>query len=393
MATELDLNDDTLQQDDNSQQQDTQNNDTQDVGKQQEQASSWLDKQLGEFQENTDDERGKAAADKNKKGAQETDEQRDTRIAKERGGKQNEQQRDGRGTQQDNRVQQTTSQTPRQFGSHFRTNQRGDVVDVNGAVIAKSGGERAVFHKLWPMMDRAYTEAATNAQKIKTYEEANALAKTAGLNINEQAAGMSFMVQWKKDPKAAIKTMLSLAQEGAIDVSDIVQGGGGFNQSAVMEAINGLLEQKLAAFAPILQQYANQEQEQVIQGEVQQQYAEFIERFPDAKTHEDSIANVMRDKDVDHQTAYFITRTWAAENGLDWSKPLAPQALALQQKNGQQQQRPSGGGNNRQMPNMRNGRQQSNVDTDTKKTVFADPNDSWEQIARQTLAEHGRTVQ
>jgi len=392
MATEMDLNDDTLQQDDNSQQ-DQQNNDTQDVSKEVEKSSSWLDKQLGEFQENTDDERGKAAAAKSKEGAKETDEQRDARVAKERGGNKDQQQQDGRGSQQDNRVQQNAPQAPRKFGNHFITNSRGDVVDANGTVVAKSGGERAVFHKLWPMMDRAYTEAAQNAQKIKTYEEANALAKTAGLNINEQAAGMSFMVQWKKDPKAAIKTMLSLAQEGAIDVSDIVQGGGGFNQSAVMEAINGLLETKLAAFAPILKQYADIEQQNEVQSEVQQEYAAFMERFPDAKTHEESIANVMRDKDVDHQTAYFITRTWAAENGLDWSKPLAPQAIALQQKNGQHQQRPSGGGNNRQMPNMRSGRQQSNVDTDTKKTVFADPNDSWEQIARQTLAEHGRTVQ
>ena len=383
MATE----DDNMQQDDNQQQDNTQQQQEPLKGND----AAW-DSQLEEFMKETDrDDRGKAAADKKQgeEDAKNGNANADKKLPAKGAGESDDTQQQRQGDAQDQQVRPSASQT-KQYGNLFRTNARGDIVDARGSVVAPSGGARAIFHKLWPHIDHYEQRASAAETRLQNYEAANKIAKDAGLTIEDQSAALTFMTQWKKSPKETIKTMLQLAQNGGIDVTDIVQGGGGLTAAAVKDMVAELLDTRLTRFDPLVSNLQQQQQENELNDVAKQRYDEFIEQFPDARTHEDSIANVMRDKGVDSREAYYLVRLFATQNGLDWSKPLAPQAVAMQQK---QNKRPSGGGVDRDLPDMRGRGGNANDTVKANSRGFADVDDSYDSIAREVFAEHGFKVQ
>lgn len=296
----------------------------------------------------------------------------------------------GSGTQQNNDTRQGAA-AARQFGNLFATNARGDIVDARGKVVATRGYGRGVFHDLWPHIEHSTRESAMLKQTLKNYEDANKVAKDAGLSLDEQGAGLQLMVSWKKEPKKVLTTLLRLAQEKNIDVSDIVQGGAGLDPSAFRSMMDEVVTGHLKQFLPLVQDREQMQHDQQVRDDVQQQYDSFMEEFPDAKVHEGAIANVMRDKNISHREAYFAIRAFAAERRLDWAKPLAAQ-LQQQSDNGNGRGTPSGGGNNRQLPDM-NGRGSNGDGTvqDGERREFTAA-DSWDKIARNVLAAHGRPV-
>lgn len=379
--------DDNMQQDDNQQQNDSQQlpltgND-----------AAW-DAQLESFMKETDreDRAPVAGAKQGEEGTQQGDEGQNKKpvATKQPASEGDDTQQQRQGNAQDQQVRPPSSQT-KQYGNLFRTNARGDIVDARGAVVAPSGGARAIFHKLWPHIDHFEQRAAAAETRLQNYEAANKIAKDAGLTIEDQSAALTLMTQWKKSPKETIKTMLQLAQNGGIDVSDIVQGGGGFDSAAVKQMFEELIDSRLTRFDPLVNQLQQQQQDSELNDVAQQRYDEFIEQFPDAKVHEDSIANVMRDKNVDGREAYYLVRLFATQNGLDWSKPLAPQAVALQQR--QQNERPSGGGVDRDLPDMRGRGGNANDTVKADSRGFANVDDSYDQIAREVFEEHGFKLQ
>jgi len=371
-------NDDNTQQIDSQQQQnDTSTNDG---------AGAWLDKQIEGFDNDTSlDRPGKTVTDQTQidKSATEQIKEDNKKPAGEEG---NAQQR-GRIPDKTQQIQPNAPQT-RKYGEHFQTNQRGDIVDSNGTVVAKSGYERSVFAKLFPLIERNEREASTLRTQVEAYTNANTLAKTAGLNIDEHSAALNLMVQWKKSPLETLKTMLQIAQQRGINTDEIVSGGGGFNQAAMSSAMEQLLDARLSKFDFLFKDREAQQQQEAVTEQVGQRYQTFIQQFPDAQVHEDSIANVMNDKNVNEREAYFILHAFAAQNGLDWNHSLVPQVQALQAKNSQTQ-RPSGDGNNRPLPNM-GGRGANRGSVPANERGYANADDSWDSIVAETFAQHGR---
>ena len=289
---------------------------------------------------------------------------------------------------QDQGTQQTRS-AARKFGNLFQSDQQGNIYDTNGALIAKQGAQRAVFHRMYPQVEAMSRELNGVRETIKNYENANEIAKREGLSLDEHGAALQMFAQWKKDPVKTLSTLLTLAEQGGRDISAIRQSTGPA-VSDIRSVIQEVVQEAIKPFSFLTQQQEQQREQQELLESVQTEYAAFIEDFPDAKIHEQAIANVMRDKGVPNREAYFALRTFAAENGLDWKQPLAEQLVARNSK--QQQRNPSGDGQNRRLPPMggRNRSEATHVANGSMDQANAD--DSWDAIARQSMRAHGIAI-
>ncbi|HWI67497.1 MAG TPA: hypothetical protein VNS88_03825 [Nitrospiraceae bacterium] len=282
---------------------------------------------------------------------------------------------------------QQVPQAARQYGRLFLADQRGDIYDAQGQLITKQGYGRTVFHKLYPYIEATTTENASLRQRVEAYENANAVAKQNGLTIDDHSAAMQLMVNWKKNPSETINTLLRVAQDRGIDVSAI--RGGGFDPAALSSQLDQLMEKKLERFAPFIQQEQQRAHDAELNDRVATEYNTFMQEFPDATPHQDSIANVMRDHNMTPREAYFAVRALAAQQQLDWTQPLAPQMIARQSGNGQQ---PPGPGNGRALPNM-NGRGNGSDTVEAGSRNVPSAEESWDSILRRTFKQHGIDIQ
>ena len=355
------------------------------------QVESELDATLDSFFKASDNDTGKAAVNT----GQEAPNQQQTKPNEQQAAP-NTQQQQARPNEQGTRENQPVEQVPtgtRQYGNLFRQDQRGNIFDAKGQLIAPSGAGHKLFRRLYPYIERAETEAAGYKTKVEHYERATAAAKEAGLSLDEQSASLSLMVAYKKDPKAAIKFLLQEAQNRGTDVSDIVQGGGGVDAATLRNAVQEIVTQALQPFQPIIEQTQQQRQMQELQEEAAQVYNDFFESKPDASIHKGALASVMEAGNFDLQTAYYELKTDALSRGLDWSRPLAPQYEALRTKGGNNRQ-PNGGGQDQILPDM-NGRTGNNSHVDHGSRSVAAPDDSWNSIIESAVAEvtNGRARQ
>lgn len=372
MAIENDTRDNGVSDQDNN---DVQNQ--QQDQQQQDQRPDPSDVALDKLMETTDvDRAGAQGKDKTQQGKPGTQQQQDD-TNQQRGTQQGRQGNAGGGD-----VQQGSA-AARKFGNSFFADQRGDIYSANGQLVAKQGYGRSVFHKMYPFIEQSERELATLRNQVSSYDNANKLAKDNNLSMAEHGAALQLMVQWKKDPKKTLNDLLQVAQDRGIDLTDIRQGGGTVDVSAFRTSVQDIVKEALAPFMPFVEQRQQDAQERELNDQVMTEYTDFMQRFPDARAHEESIANVMRDHGMSHTEAYFAVKAFAAENGLDFSKPLKEQVLAAAQRG------PSGDGNNRRLPQMRGRTQGDGVTADAGSRGMAGAEESWDAIARRTMAQHG----
>lgn len=285
---------------------------------------------------------------------------------------------------QDTRTQQTP-QIARKYGNLFQAATDGHIYDTNGGLIAKSGMQRSIFHRIYPTIEAQERELTGLRSKIQNYEQSNEIAKREGLGIDEHGAALQMFAAYKKDPVKTLNTLLTLAEQSGKDISTIKQSTGpsiaDFRAAVAEEVANAV-----KPFTFLTAQQEQQQEQQELLSQVQQNYAAFIEEFPDARTHEQAIANVMRDRQVSEREAYYMIRAFASEKQLDWTKPLAEQLIGQDQ----QQRNPSGVGQNRRQIPVMNGRgrsEQTHVPAGARDQANAE--DSWDSIARNAMRTHG----
>lgn len=296
-------------------------------------------------------------------------------------------QQDGQGAREGEGVQPSRT-TPRKFGNIFQSDARGDIYDANGALIARQGAQRMIFHRLWPTIEAGQRELTGLRERVSNYENANALAKKEGLSLDEHGAALQMFVQWKRDPVKTLATLLTVAEQGGKDITSIRQSQG-LSLSDVRSAVKEIFDEGVKPFSFLTAQQQQNEEEAQLHDAVLTEYNAFKEEFPDATIHEGAIANVMRDKGLNHREAYFAVRAFAAERRLDWNKPLVPQLTGEQQ----QQRNPSGGGNNRrQMPSMGGRVRSEAAHVEEGANDQANADESWDAIARRAMARHGIQV-
>ncbi len=278
----------------------------------------------------------------------------------------------------DDQGNQQVRSAARKFGDLFQSDQSGNIYDSRGTLIAKQGAQRAIFHRLYPTIEAQARELAAHRQTIENYTQANELAKRENISLDEYGAALQMFASYKKDPLKTVQTLLTLMEQSGRDISSIRQGQG-VGVADIRSAVQEIVQEAIKPFSFLTEQQRQSQEQQALHDEVITEYQSFIEEYPDARTHEETIANVMRDKQVNHREAYFAVRAFAAENGLDWKQPLAPQLMARDRK-------PSGEGNNRRpLPNMngRNRVEQAHVPDGARDQHNA--SDSWDTIARKSI--------
>ncbi len=302
---------------------------------------------------------------------------------------------DNKGAKPDARPnEQGTAQTPttqplltpaRKYGDLFVRDTRGNIVDARGQIVAQAGGASRIFDKLYPYIEREQVQAAALKAKVENYERATQAARDAGLSLEEQSAGLSLMVAYKRDKKVAINFLLQQAEESGIDLSDIRQGGGGLNPAALKQTVADILEEKLARFNPYVEDLQTRNDRAEADARARDIYNEFMETYPDVKPHTNEVATVMEaHPELTMEQAYFRLKTDVLQRGLDWTKPLTPQYVAIaQQGNNPSKTKPNG--ESQLLPDL-NGRAAGNGTVEHNRTE-AGANDDWGSIIESAVAE------
>lgn len=271
-----------------------------------------------------------------------------------------------------------------------KTDDKGNLVDEKGNIIAAAGAERRHYERV----QQQSRYIARLEQELTLAKQSDAFAKALnevptklGLNMQETEIGLQAIAAFKKDPVSTARWMLqetmrqgyNLAQIVGADAAGKVGGG-----SLDLQAIKAMISEQVQ---PLIGDRQAQQQQAQAEAAAQREYDAFIAKHENANVHEGAIAALMQqDAQLTPEVAYWQLREYAAKNGLDFSKPLREQVLARQQggnTNGHAQPRP----NVQQQQPMPNGGAPTQ-DMQTGPTM-ANPDDAWDVIVRQSLAEAG----
>lgn len=164
-------------------------------------------------------------------------------------------------------------------------------------------------------------EIAKRDQSIAAFKELQTTVQNFGLSPQEAQIGFQLASSWKTDPGGTIQKLLTYAASKGIKVE------GAPAPAVTREMLASIVEEKLS---PVLQKARQEEQAQQYQLDAQRQATEFLTEYPDAATHQSDIATIMQKYNFTPQRAYLELYKYAAQNGLDWNQPLAPQVRAKQ---------------------------------------------------------------
>jgi hypothetical protein len=254
-----------------------------------------------------------------------------------------------------------------------------DLVDRNGNVVAKGGAERRHYERAQTEARRADTatqELETVKAQLKAINDAGTVGTQYGLTPEEVTTGAQLLSQWKQDPIATIKYMLTQAQSLGHNIETIASGG------TDMSAVKNMLD---TALAPLIKDRTDQIDTQARNDEVIKIYNDFTARHPDAAVHEDTLAQlIQQDKSLSVDAAFYKLQTFYATNGYDWTKSLA----TLQKEHEEAKAK----GNNvegRSQPPDGNNVNTNNV-TDT--SVVAPVSESTDDIIKQAMRDSGMSI-
>lgn len=239
----------------------------------------------------------------------------------------------------------------------------------DGKPIAEAGADRRHYANSVREKSRAdglQREVETLKARLAGAEQAGSIGTQMGLKPEEVVAGAKIIAAFKEDPASTIKYLLTQAQALGHNVEGVGLG-------TDVKAIKSLLDQYMAPF----NKEREEKQKQVeVQAQAKEQYDNFVNSYPDAVVHANSIAALLENDPTGRLTAvaaYFQLKTFYLERGLDWSKPL--EALEEEQKGAQTQSRPGVPSGRKPGP--------------TTQAKIADVDTSMEDIIRESMKEAG----
>lgn len=265
---------------------------------------------------------------------------------------------------------------PLRDGSGY-VNDKGDIVDKDGGIIATSGMARRMHEQLGRA--RARVESLENEnnqlrQQASTSTAIQNYAQKVGLEDQDVIQALDYTRRIAQgDVGGVAKDIVTFALSQGVNLTDIV--GNEVGDSVEMRAMRAMLAEQLQ---PVTSQAQAQQQAQQTAQQVRQQYVHFIQNHPHADQHEEAIANLHKREGITLSQAYTELRVWATRHGLDFSQPLGPQIEARRKQGGSNQQQP--GRSQKPMPNGAITRGNGT----SPAVPMADPNDSWDKILRET---------
>lgn len=236
----------------------------------------------------------------------------------------------------DNKVNKDINGTNKDIGQEQQPNNNPqDLVDKDGKIIAKAGAERRIFEENQRMRKEMQQFHAQVLPTIRQQYQAmeNELANYKGvveglkaqdLSPQDIQSGLDFARQWKKDPKNVVKFLLTTLQSNGIDV-DIE----GMNSSVQASAIKQMIDEK---FRPFMEERENANRIAQQEQEVENEYNNFIQKYPDATIHDKTLGFMIRkDPSLSPEIAYYQLKNYYLRKGLDFNIPLEAYAQKNQQ--------------------------------------------------------------
>ena len=280
---------------------------------------------------------------------------------------------------------------PRTYPKAYASDAQGNVIiKATGEVIATAGAGRKAFERMLPLIGNATSEAEKYRGLYEAAEKSNVVAANLKLSPDEYSVGARIIAAYKSDPKKAIAFLISEAQNSGVDMSDLGVSGGGISVDTIRTTVKDIIAESLKPFEFITADRQQQEQDREATLEATHATNDFLATYPDAEIHGDSIAKIMNSKpgEIDIEKAYWILSAHAAKNGLDWTKPLAPQ---IQAKLGQTPNNTQPANTGRRLPEL-NGRPHNDSVIERTPRVMGGMSSS-SDIVKEAMREAGMNVE
>lgn len=257
-----------------------------------------------------------------------------------------------------------------------------DLIGPDGKVIAKAGAERRFYEKATRLEQQVQNfnqnvlpqireQFNSMENQLNAYKQVVDGFKASDLSPQDIQSGFEFVRAWKKNPKDVVKFLLTSLQSSGINV-DIE----GMQPSINAESIKQMLDAKLEPFVKereIAEERAKREQE------VEQEYTNFMQKYPDSQPHDKTLAFMIRqDPSLTPELAYYKLRNFYLQKGLDFRVPLEVLAQQKQQPNNQVSQ-----------PSMPKTPSVGESVVESRQHRVAGVDEGFKDIIHQTMAENG----
>lgn len=224
-----------------------------------------------------------------------------------------------------------------------------DLMDKDGNVLAKGGAERRLYEEnqrmkkdiqtfqtqTLPVMRQQFEslqkQLATAQQELASSKGVIEGLRANDLTSQEIQSGLDFIRSWKNNPTEVIKYLLTTAQNNGINV-DIA----GMQPSINTEVIRRMIDDK---FQPFIQEREQAQKELENEQRVQEEYQNFITKYPDSVIHDKTLAYMLeKNPQLSPEVAYHELKYFYLQKGFDFSKPLEE----IQKERQQQPVQPQG---------------------------------------------------
>lgn len=276
--------------------------------------------------------------------------------------------------------------------SRVRADDKRNLVDAEGNIIAAAGAERRHFERA-QAQQRHITQLERDLAKAREDNQfaraLNEMPQRLGLDGRETELGLQVVSSFKKDPVATARWALQETMRMGYSLKDIVGAdaqGQPTSSSLDLQAVQRMISD---AVRPLVGDREVQQRENEQLAAAERAYNKFIADHDYADVHQDVIGRmIQQDTGTTPETAYWQLKAFAAQHQLDFTQPLDAQLKAKQgdgtsqngnaPRNTQQQQTrtpmPNGGS---PTANLRDGPQ------------MADAESEWEQIVADAMREQG----
>lgn len=272
----------------------------------------------------------------------------------------------------------------------IKVDDKGNLVDAAGKIVAKNGFERRQFER-----GAALTrENQSLQQQLREARDNNAMANALnavpnklGLDMRETELGLQAIASFKKDPVATCKWMLQETMRLGYNLNQIVgeTPDGQLNGGALdLNAVKAMIADQMQ---PLIADRTAQQQTVQQNEAAQREYDTFIARHEYANVHEDAIANMLKqNSSTTPEVAYWQLREFAAKNNLDFTKPLREQLAAREGAQQQQAQGNAAPQSQTQQPMPNGGAQVQDMQ---QQPEMYNADEQWDTIVQQSLRDAG----
>lgn len=236
----------------------------------------------------------------------------------------------------------TGTEKPKVVVNKVKSDDKKNLVDDKGDVVAKSGAERRLFNKFKQENDTLKNEIETfrkekeNIVKFlpeyqkefnelkaenESYKEIKSMCDSGEIKKEDLLVGARLVKEYASDPVKTVKMLLTDLENRGYDIND--------DSINDKKKIEELVNEKLKPF--------EEEREKKIQEEQKKEYfakqvQEFYGKYEHSETHSKEIVQLGKKMGGDFVGAYYQLREFYLKRGLDFSKPYEKQNIKKDNK-------------------------------------------------------------